>query len=207
MFATTTFESNAAGLPLLEGLLGSKSRARLLTIFVTHPAEEYYAQRLTTMTSLAESSVRYELRRLERLGVLVARKEGRERYFRINDRHPLLPEFTQMVYKTAGLGELLRRAVGTMPGVDAAFIYGSVAKGGEHATSDIDLFVLGKPDQTRLAAALREAEGRLGREINLVIMDPDEWQRRRDARESFTDELLHSRKIFLVGDEQSLRRA
>src|SRR5438105_13462797 len=207
MSATITLKPNDGGLPVLEGLLGSKSRARLLTIFVTHPPDEFYAQRLTTMTGLAESSVRYELSRLERLGLLLARKAGREKYYRINDRHPLFPELKQMVYKTAGLGEILRQAIGGVSGVDAAFIYGSVAKGGERATSDIDLFVLGKPEQPRLAAALHEAEGRLGREINLATMGPDEWRRRRDAHERFIDELLRSQKIFLVGDEQSLRRA
>jgi len=207
MPATASAELSGAGLPALEGLLGSKSRARLLTIFVTHPAERFYAQQLRAMTRLADSSVRYELRRMERLGVLVARQEGREKYYRINDRHPLFPEFKQIVYKTAGLGESLREAVVEVSGIDAAFIFGSVAKGGERATSDIDLFVLGKPDQSGLASALHEAEGRLGREINLVIMAPDEWQRRRDAHESFIDELLRSPKIPLVGDEQSLRRA
>ncbi len=204
---STSSGLNVARSPVLEGLFGSRSRARLLAIFTSHPAEEFYAQRLTTMTRLAESSVRYELGRLERLGLLLARREGREKYYRINDRHPLFPELKQMIYKTAGLGESLRQAVGGMPGVDAAFIFGSVAKGDEHATSDVDLFVLGKPDQTTLASALREAEGRLGREINLVIMGPQEWQRRRDAHESFIDELLRSQKIFLVGDDRSLRRA
>jgi len=205
MTGTKTAQPNAAGLPVLEGLFGSKSRARLLTIFVSHPAEEFYAQRLTTMTHLAESSVRYELGRLEKLGVLVARRAGREKNFRINDRHPLLPELKQMVYKTAGLGETIRQAVDGMPNIQAAFIFGSVAKGGEQATSDIDLFILGRPDQTRLAAALSEAEGRLGREINLVTMAPDEWRRRRNAGEGFINEVLRSPKIFLVGDEQSLR--
>ena len=128
MTETKTAQPNAAGLPVLEGLFGSKSRARLLTVFVSHPAEEFYAQRLTTMTRLAESSVRYELGRLERLGVLVARRGGREKYFRINDRHPLLPELKQMVYKTAGLGETIRQAVDGMPNVHAAFVFGSVAK-------------------------------------------------------------------------------
>ncbi len=189
----------------LERLLGSKSRARLLAIFATHPTGEFYAQRLTAMARLAETSVRYELRRLEHLGLLISRREGREKHYRINDRHPLFPELKQMVYKTVGLGEALREAIGGVAGVSAAFIYGSVAKGDERPTSDIDLFVLGKPDQTQLATALRDAEGRLRREINLVIMGEEEWQRRRKSKESFAVELLRSPKIFLEGDEQSLR--
>jgi predicted nucleotidyltransferase len=194
-----------AGFATLERLLGSKGRARLLAIFATHPTEEFYAQRLTAMARLAETSVRYELPRLERLGLLISRREGREKHYRINDRHPLFPELKQMVYKTIGLGEALREAIGGVAGVNAAFIYGSVAKGDERPTSDIDLFVLGKPDQTQLATALREAEGRLRREINLVIMGEEEWQRRRKSKESFAVELLRSPKIFLEGDEQSLR--
>ena len=134
-----------AGLATLEGLLGSKSRA---------------------VTRLAETSVRYELRRLERLGLLTSRREGREKRYNFNDHHPLFPELKRMVYKTAGLGEALREAIGGVTGLKAAFIYGSVAKGDERLTSDIDLFILGKPDQTQLATTLREAEGRLRREVN-----------------------------------------
>ncbi|MGH2373800.1 MAG: nucleotidyltransferase domain-containing protein [Candidatus Methylomirabilaceae bacterium] len=174
---------------------------------MTHPNQEFYAQRLTTMTELAESTLRYELRRLERLGILTARREGRERYYRINGRHPLFPELKQLVYKTAGLGDILREAIQEASGVETAFIFGSVAKGDERPTSDIDLFVLGKPDQTKLAAALREAERRLGREINLVLMGPEEWRQRRKAGEAFIDELLRSHRILLVGNERSLRRA
>ncbi len=193
-----------AGFPTLEGLLGSKSRARLLAIFLTHPTEEFYAQRLTTTAQLAETSVRYELPRLERLGLLTSRREGREKRYRINDYHPLFPELKRIVYKTAGLGEALREAIGGVTGVKAAFIYGSVAKGDERLTSDIDLFIVGKPDQTRLATALREAEGQLSRQVNLVIMGEEEWRRRRKTGESFITELLRSPKIFLVGNEQSL---
>ncbi len=194
-----------AGFTTLEGLLGSKSRARLLAIFVTHPTEEFYAQRLTTAARLAETSVRYELPRLEQLGLLTSRREGREKRYRINDHHPLLPELKRIVYKTAGLGDALQDALRSVPGAKTVFIYGSVAKGDERSTSDIDLFILGKPDQTRLATALREAEGRLSREVNLVIMGEEEWRRRRKAGESFITELLRSPKIFLVGNEQSLR--
>ncbi len=194
-----------AGLATLEGLLGSRSRARLLSVFVTHPTEEFYAQGLLAMTRLGETSVRYELRSLQRLGLLTSRQAGREKYYRINHRHPLYPELKQMIYKTAGLGEALRQAIGGVTGVKAAFIYGSVAKEDERLASDIDLFILGKPDQVRLAGVLREAEGRLSREITTAIMDEEEWRRRREAGEVFITEILRSPKIFLVGDEQSLR--
>jgi predicted nucleotidyltransferase len=201
----TPVQPAEAGLTALEGLLGSKARARLLVGFTTHPTEEFYARQLVEQTRLSETAIRYELPRLVRMGLLYVRRRGQEKLYRINDRHPLFPELKQMVYKTAGLGEILRQAIGDIPGVLAAFIYGSVAKGGEYATSDIDLFILGTPDRARLAAALEEAERRLGREINLVTMTVDEWRVRAAAKEGFVEDLLRSPRIFLIGDEHSLR--
>ncbi|MDI6772688.1 MAG: nucleotidyltransferase domain-containing protein [bacterium] len=190
---------------VLEVLLGSRGRARLLAIFTTHPGEEYYAQQLMRLTGLSEGSVRHALRRLEDVGVLVARRHGRERLYRLNEHHPVAPELKQMVYKTAGLGDVLRVAVSQQPGITSAFIYGSVAGGGERPSSDLDLLVIGEPDREKLAAALEEAERTLRREINLVTMTVEEWLARAAAGEGFVNRLLQSPKIFLVGDEQSLR--
>lgn len=192
------------GLSVLEDVLGSKARARLLDVFVTHPAEEFYARQLSRRTRLSETAVRYALLRLERLGLVKSQRQRKEKLYRVNDRHPLFPELKQMVYKTAGLGEALRKALGDVPGVVSAFIYGSVAKGRERAVSDIDLFVLGNPDPDRLSSALQHAEDRLGREINVVTMTVGEWHTRRATRDSFIVEVLRSPRIFLIGDEHNL---
>lgn len=190
----------------LETLLGSKTRAALLTVFCTRPAEQFYSRKLARDLGFALASVQLELARMEQLGLVTTERRGKEKLYRVNEQHPFFPELKRLVYKSTALGDTLREALAGVGGVEAAFIYGSVVKGGERPTSDIDLFVLGKPDQTKLAAALREAEGRLGREVSLVIMGPDEWSRRRDAREGFIENVLGSNKIFLIGNEQSLRR-
>lgn len=189
----------------METLLGSRTRAALLTTFCTQPAEEFYARQLARKTSLALASVQLELAHLERLGLVTARQRGREKLYRVIERHPFFPELKRLVYKSTALGEPLSRALAGTEGIDVAFIYGSVAKGNERVTSDIDLFVLGKPDQTKLASGLREAEKRLGREVTLTVMGSDEWRRRRMAGEGFIKELLDTHKIFLIGDEDALR--
>ena len=79
-----------AGLPLVEGVLGSKARARLLSVFVAHPVEGFYAQQVVRQTGLSETAVRYALPRMERLGFIIAqRQQGKEKLHRVNDRHPL----------------------------------------------------------------------------------------------------------------------
>jgi len=193
------------GVRSLEVLLGSRTRAALLTAFSTQPAEDFYARQLARETGLALASVQLELSKLERLGLVTPRRRGREKLYRVVERHPFFPELKRLVYKSTAIGEPLRRALAGAEGIDAAFIYGSVAKGNERVTSDIDLFILGKPDQTKLASGLREAEKRLDREINLTVMGSNEWWRRSAAGEGFIKELLDTDKIFLIGDEDALR--
>ncbi len=156
----------------LQTLLGSRTRAALLTLFCTRPAEQFYSRKLARDMGFALASVQQELVRMERLDLVTTERRGKEKLYRVNEQHPFFPELKRLVYKSTALGDTLREALAEVGGVEAAFIYGSVVKGGERPTSDIDLFVLGKPDQTRLAAALREAEGHLGREVSLVIMGP-----------------------------------
>ncbi len=192
---------------MLDELLTSSTRARLLTLFLTHPTEEYYLRELSRRTGQSLRAVQHELPRLERLGLLVVCRRGRQNFYRANERHPLFPELKRIVYKTAGMADVMRGAVGDIEGIEAAFVYGSVAKGGERAGSDVDLLVIGEPDPDVLHEAVRKAEETLGREVNLATMSPEEWRDRRASRDAFAAELLRSEKIFLIGDEHALRGA
>jgi len=191
----------------LDVLLTSSTRARLLTLFLTHPTEEYYLRELSRRTGQSLRAVQHELPRLERLGLLLVRRRGRQRLYRANEEHPLFPDLKRIVYKTAALGDVLREALAGVMGIEAAFVYGSVAKGRERSGSDVDLLVIGKPDPDLLHQAVRKAEETLGREVNLATMSPEEWRSRRASRDAFVAELLKSEKIFLIGDERALRGA
>ncbi len=117
----------------------------------------------------------------------------------------LFPELKRIVYKSAGLGDVLKDAIAGIEGIDAAFIYGSVAKGGERGGSDVDLMVIGDPD--RLHGAIRKVKEQLGRPVSLATMSPDEWRVRLTSGDAFVEDLLRTNKIFLNGDERDLRLA
>lgn len=189
----------------LDELLTSGTRAKLLTLFLTHPTEEYYLRELSRRTGQSLRAVQHELPRLERLGLLIVHRRGRQKLYRANEKHPLFSELKRIVYKTAALGETLRQAIETVEGINVAFVYGSVAKGGERLGSDIDLLVIGRPDADLLHEAVRKAEDALGREVSLATMSPEEWRARRASNDAFVADLLKSEKIFLIGDERALR--
>lgn len=192
---------------ILDELLTSSTRARLLSILLTHPSQEYYLRELHRRSGQSLRAVQHELARLERLGLVLTQRRGREKFYRANDKHPLFMDLKRIIYKTTGLGAVLQSVLHGAKGIETAFVYGSVAKGGERATSDVDLMVVGNPNSGQLHRALAEAENSLGREISLTVMSPEEWRERRRSRDGFVTELLKSKKIVLVGDEQALRGA
>lgn len=143
---------------VLDELLTSSTRAKLLTLLLTHPREEFYLRELHRRLGQSLHAVQHEVARLERLELVTVSRRGRQKFYKANERHPLFPDLKRIVYKTAALGDVLRGALAAVQGMRAAFIYGSVAKGREGAGSDIDLMVVGQSDSDALHRALREAE-------------------------------------------------
>jgi len=191
----------------LSHLLTSGTRAKLLVIFLTQPNREFYLRELARRIDRAVGAVQHELPRLELMGLIGTRRRGREKFYRVNASHPIYPELRRIVYKTAALGDLLRDVLEEVEGVEAAFIYGSVAEGREEPRSDVDLMIIGKPSVDRVHASLKDAEEAMGREVSLTTMSKEEWTRRRTTRDGFAREVMRSEKIFLVGDERNLRRS
>ncbi|MGH2453235.1 MAG: hypothetical protein ACRDF5_05660 [bacterium] len=188
-------------------LLTSGTRAKLLIIFLTQPSREYYLRELARRTGRAVGAVQHELPRLELMGLIKARRRGREKFYQANANHPIYPELRRIVYKTAALGDLLRDVLNDVEGMEAAFIFGSVAEGREEPRSAVDLMIIGKPSLDRVHASLKDAEDAMGREVSLTTMSKEEWIRRLTTRDGFAREVMRSEKIFLVGDERNLRRS
>ena len=81
-----------------------------------------------------------------------------------------------------------------------------MAKNLEDAKSDIDVMIIGDPDMDILTDAVLKAEKMLLREINFTVFDPSEWKQRIAKNDSFVMDVLNNNKIFILGDEDELRR-
>lgn len=191
---------------MLSTLITSKSRVEIITWFVTHPGERYHYNELIRILKASPPSIQRELKRLEETGLLSSKKEANVRFYWVNQDFTLYPEIKGIVLKTTGLADFLRRELSGGGDIEAAFIYGSVAKNLEDARSDIDLMVIGDVDMDELHAALTKAEETLGREVNHTVFDTGEWQERVKGKDSFIVGVLKGPKIFIAGDEDALRR-
>ena len=191
---------------MLSALITSNARRALLVHFLTHPGERFYQKQLIRELALSPSLVHKELVRLEEAGLLTSTREANVRYFTVDTSCPIYPELKSIVFKTVGLADHLRESLDKIGDIEVALVYGSVAKNVEDVRSDVDVLVIGDVDMGALDDTTDSAERAIGREINTNVYTRDEWASRMHAGQAFATDILGGPKIFLMGDEDELRR-
>jgi len=183
-------------------------RGNLLAATLTQPDKWWYLSELAEFLQTTPSSLQRELKALVNSGILQRRREGTRIYFKAETQSPLFPELRGLLEKTAGLLPTLQQALEPLKDrIDCAFVYGSVARREEHARSDVDLLVIGAVGQAELAPAVRKAEGRLGREVNVTSFSTIEFRRKVAAKDHFLSAVLRGSKEFVKGSERDLDEA
>lgn len=182
--------------------LFSSSQSRVLRWLFGQPERSYYLSELLRLTSLGSASLQRELNRLADAGLVLSERVGNLRRFRANPDSPVYAELLGLTRKALGAEPLLREALQPLAAdLQAAWIYGSVAKQTDTAQSDIDVLLVGK-DLTlaRVLEALAPAEQQLGRKINPTLYTPAEFKRRRNEPDSFVNRVLSQPVIPLAGE-------
>jgi predicted nucleotidyltransferase len=191
--------------PAVLGALFPTVRGEVLAATLTHPEKWWYLSELAHFLGTSPSSLQRELKALVDGGILESRREGTRVYFKADTRSPVFPELRVLIDKTAGVVPTLRSILRPFEGrIVCAFVYGSVARGEEHAQSDIDLLVVGDVGLADLTPTLRKTEARLGREVNMTSYSAAEFRRKATAKDHFLSEVLRGRKQFVKGDQRDV---
>jgi predicted nucleotidyltransferase len=119
------------------------TQQRVLGLLFGQPTRSYYANELIGMAGAGSGAVQRELARLTRSGLLTVRPVGNQKHYQANPDSPLFAELCGIAQKTVGLAVPLREALMPLaPQIQAAFVYGSVAKRQDTVASDIDLMLI-----------------------------------------------------------------
>jgi predicted nucleotidyltransferase len=187
-----------------DSLLG-RTRAGLLGHVLGHPDEWFHLRQIARESGASAGTAHRELQALVDLGLLLRESSGAAVRFKANTEHPVFPELQSLLAKTGGVSALIRSGLATLgDAVETAFIYGSVARGEQRASSDIDLMVIGNVSLVRLLKALRPAIETLRREVNPTVYTREEFARKAREGHSFVERVLGEPKIFLKGDAREL---
>ena len=188
--------------------LRSDLRRKLLTFFYVNRSARIYVRQLAVALAADSTNVSRELARLAREGLLRAETEGRQLYYSINRDYPYLKPVFALLQGSIGIEPELRHALQAVPGIQQAWLFGSFAKNQADASSDIDLLLIGEPDQAQLAVQLRRAEKTLRREINSTVFTPQELKRRLRKADPFVTDIWNGNRVELIahGDEAAENR-
>jgi len=190
----------------IDHLFTSKARVELLKLFLMNPERDYYLREAAGLTGLPVHAVQREVEKLEKSGLLEKNARGNRVYLRANRNSPIFEEMRSIIMKTAGLGESLSHALADGGDkIEAAFIFGSMARGEDSGLSDIDLLVVGSISGRELSSLISSVRKSIGREINQVAMTPAELRKRVKDKNHFLTTVLKQPKLFLVGDEGVLK--
>jgi len=190
---------------MIEALL-PRVRRDILAVLLTRPGEAFYQREIVRATGGGKGAVERELRALTKAGIVLREKRGNLAYYRANQDCPIYPELHGLMVKTAGVADVVREALSHVQGIQLAFVFGSMAKGGGDTRSDVDVLIVGDASFADISGALLPAQERLGREITPTVYSPDEFRQRVVEKHHFLARVLGEPKIMLIGTPDDLER-
>lgn len=188
-----------------EALFG-KTRLAVLALFITQPERELHLRQVSATVKTGYGAVHRELNLLTEAEILLRTKKGRQVFFQANRNCPFFSELKSLLVKTAGVADVLRRALEPLADkIRIAFVFGSFARNSQKTGSDIDLAVIGAVSFSEVVSALSEAQQTLAREVNPVVYSEEEFKTKAGTQH-FAGSLKDTEKIFLIGAENDFER-
>jgi predicted nucleotidyltransferase len=190
----------------LSDALFTRTQQRVLACLFGQPGRSFSVSELIHTTGAGSGAVQREVARLSGSGLLSLEAVGNQKRYRANPQCPIHDELVSIVRKTFGLAAPLREALATLAvSIEAAFVYGSVAKGQDTASSDIDLLLVSDAlSYGEVMAALDPFVERLGRKINPTLYSRNDLRKRIAEGNSFVSRVFAQPRIWLIGSEHEL---
>jgi len=190
--------------PPLLPILRSRHQAELLTHLLLHPEQEYSLTELGRLLDTPPTTIHREVERLAKAGIVTERRVGRARLVRANSTNRYLSPLTELVTLAFGPELVVGEEFQSLPGSDAAAIYGSWAARYEGEAGppprDVDVLVIGSPDRGDLYEAAERVEQRLSLPVNPTVCSRQRWV---DGDDAFVRQLKLAPLVWVLGTDPS----
>lgn len=191
----------ASHAPQLVEVLFGAYRRRILALLLLRPDESFYVREIGRLTGVPAGSLHRELTLLAESGLLLRSTAGNQVRYQVDRACPLQEELAGIFRKTAGLADVLREVLAPMARkIRMACVFGSLARGRERATSDVDVLVVGSASFAAVVEALVPAGERLGRAVNPVVMTVAAFRGKLSGSDRFVARVAREPKIILMGN-------
>ncbi len=173
---------------MLEALITSKTRIKLLLKFFLNSDRQDYLRNLESDLGNNTNAIRVELNKLETAGLLKSFVKGNKKFFQSNSNHPLFPDIQSILMKITGLDELMKRVLNNVGELERVYLTGALAHGNE--SEIIDLILVGKVNREYFSELIAKAEKFIQKKIRFVVFDQIEFTSKEEKIISEHDLLL-----------------
>ncbi len=189
---------------MFSDLITSKTRVKLLNVFLTQPAEMYHVRECVRRTNEEINAVRRELILLEKKGVLKKEPRANRVYYSLSKEYPFYFDLLKVGAKTIGLGKDILANRAKLGKIKYAMFAGKFIRRIKNSPEEVDLIIVGTVVFPELAILVRNEEMRLGTEINYTAMTEEEFKFRRQRSDPFLIGILSGSRVMLIGDEEAM---
>ena len=157
---------------MLDSLITSKTRIKLLQKYFLNPGNRAYFRRLTADFDESTNAIPIYLNRITSAKHLKSINSGRKVECRANKEHSLFEDIQNVVKKFVGIDTLAEELADKLGEIQSAYVIGDYAKGNDSGL--IDLALVGKVDDIKLKEMITKTENLIKRKIRTIILDPKE---------------------------------
>lgn len=189
---------------LLKGLIISRVRVKVLTLFLLNPAEMFYVREIVRKTGEEINAIRRELMHLEDIGLLKKDRRGNRLYYFVRKEYPLFFDLLELVNKTAGLGGAILKNKAKLGKLKYVMLAGQFARHLPRKKNDVDLLLIGDVVVAELTRLIKGVEKKYNRDVNYTVMSVDEFTFRKKRNDPFVTNILKGSRVMILGDEEEL---
>lgn len=194
---------------MIDALFGSKTRVKLLHLFLNNPGKAFYVREITRLIDEQINSVRRELSNMLEVGIITSDSADNKLYYEVNQRYQFYVPFRAIFAdeRIEAASEVKSKdqwqeIIKELSGVRIAVMAGILVKG---STSKVDLLLVGEVSAAKLKNAMRQIEKSEGRELNYTTLSYDEFYYRLSVRDKFITEILNGKHATLLDTDNILK--
>ena len=199
---------------MIDALFGSKTRVKLLHLFLNNPGKAFYVREITRLIDEQINSVRRELANMLEVGIITSKNTDNKLYYEVNQRYDFYQPF-RMIFGAQKVAKGHAKITGSAQSADwqdaarhlhsarVVVAAGSLVPG---SASKVDLLVVGDVPQVKVKALVSEIESVEGRVLTYSVLTYDEFYYRLSVRDRFISDILASRHVVLVDSDDILKQ-
>lgn len=183
---------------MLLHLFSSRTRVKLLSIFLLHPEEDYFIRELTRLTTEQINSVRRELDNLESVGVLYSKQRNNKKFYSLNPDFLILPELQSIFAKLSDDRFELLQGISKFGDIDVLAVSDTLNSASSKPCHLIIVAGVSEEGKKKLGGFIEKLEKKYKREIQYAVLSKEDFAFRHRCHDKFLTNFFLNNPLVLI---------